>query len=127
MKPHRLRWYGLPALLGLALAGFALSEGLAGQAPPATPDSGGATFVAEAAPSRRQAATTADEDFAAFVRQATTRPEYLSPLVDHLPRRQGVPTPKDVLGYHVGTEEEAHLYRRRLPVLPGPREGPAGG
>ncbi len=32
----------------------------------------------------------------------TTRPEFTSPLVDHLPLAAGVPTPKDVLGYHVG-------------------------
>ena len=127
MKPHRLRWYGLPALLGLALAGFALSEGLAGQAPPVAPDAGGATATAQAAPARgAAAATTADEDFAAFVRQATTRPEYLSPLVDHLPRRRGIPTPKDVLGYHVGTEKkltytaDAYRYFRALEqALPG--------
>jgi hypothetical protein len=43
-----------------------------------------------------------DEDFARFVKQWTTRPEFLSPLVDHLPLAPGVPTPKSVLGYHVG-------------------------
>src|SRR5215204_5655955 len=26
----------------------------------------------------------------------------MSPLVDHLPKAAGVPTPKDVLGYHIG-------------------------
>ena len=26
----------------------------------------------------------------------------MSPLVDHLPKKVGVPTPKDVLGYHIG-------------------------
>ena len=47
-----------------------------------------------------------DADFGAFVKTATTRPEYLSPLIDHLPRKAGVPTPKDVLGYQVGTEKK---------------------
>ena len=47
-----------------------------------------------------------DADFAAFVKKATTKPEFLSPLVDHLPKRAGVPTPKDVLGYHIGTEKK---------------------
>ena len=47
-----------------------------------------------------------DPDFAEFVKKATTKPEFLSPLVDHLPRKTGVPTPKDVLGYHVGTEKK---------------------
>ncbi len=43
-----------------------------------------------------------DSEFASLVKQWTTKPEFLSPLVDHLPKRAGVPTPKDVLGYHVG-------------------------
>ena len=47
-----------------------------------------------------------DPDFAEFVKRATTKPEFLSPLVDHLPRKAGVPTPKDLLGYHVGTEKK---------------------
>src|SRR5688572_14215364 len=47
-----------------------------------------------------------DPEFAAFVRKATTKPEFLSPLVDHLPKRAGVPAPKDVLGYHIGTEKK---------------------
>jgi hypothetical protein len=51
-------------------------------------------------------AVTDDADFAAFVKKATTRPEFLSPLVDHLPKRAGVPSPKDVLGYHIGTEKK---------------------
>src|SRR4051794_4738065 len=43
-----------------------------------------------------------DEEFAKLVREWTTRPEFMSPLVDHLPRAAGVPAPKDVLGYHIG-------------------------
>src|SRR5688572_15649876 len=62
------------------------------------------TFAQEGRPA--QPATTADEDFAAFVKKATTRPEFLSPLVDHLPKKAGVPTPKDILGYHIGTEKK---------------------
>ncbi len=52
------------------------------------------------------AAVQDDPDFAAFVKKATTKPEFLSPLVDHLPKKSGVPTPKDVLGYHIGTEKK---------------------
>ena len=44
-----------------------------------------------------------DPDFARSVREWTTSPEFLSPLVDQLPVVRGIPTPKDVLGYHVGT------------------------
>jgi Zinc carboxypeptidase len=43
-----------------------------------------------------------DEDFAKSVREWTTQPEFLTPLVDHLPKVAGLPEPKDVLGYHVG-------------------------
>ena len=43
-----------------------------------------------------------DEDFAKSVRMWTTRPEFLSPLVDHLPRVAGIPTPGEFLGYHIG-------------------------
>jgi hypothetical protein len=43
-----------------------------------------------------------DEEFARLVREWTTKPEFLSPLVDHLPKAAGVPTTKDVLGYYVG-------------------------
>lgn len=50
----------------------------------------------------RAAAPSSDADFAASVREWTTGPEFMSPLVDHLPVVKGLPTPKDVLGYHVG-------------------------
>ena len=43
-----------------------------------------------------------DEEFAKLVKQWTTRPDFMSPLVDHLPKAAGVPTPKDVLGYYIG-------------------------
>jgi len=69
---------------------------------------------------------TLDGDFAAFVKKATTKPEFLSPLVDHLPRKAGVPTPKDILGYHVGTEkkltytaDQYRFYRTLEKALPG--------
>ena len=43
-----------------------------------------------------------DADFAKAVREWTTKPEFLSPLVDHLPKGGAVPSPRDVLGHHVG-------------------------
>src|SRR5947208_9620186 len=43
-----------------------------------------------------------DADFAKSVKEWTTKPEFISPLVDHLPKVAGVPSPKDVLGYHIG-------------------------
>src|SRR5215510_890380 len=43
-----------------------------------------------------------DADFARSVKEWTTRPEFISPLVDHLPKVPGIPSPKDVLGHHIG-------------------------
>jgi hypothetical protein len=51
-----------------------------------------------------------DRDFAKSVREWTTRPEFLSPLVDHLPESRMVPSPKDVLGYHIGTPKKLTYY-----------------
>lgn len=89
-----------------------------------------AALLSGVAPEARQAPpvapTVEDADYAAFVKQATTRPEFLSPLVDHLPKRAGVPTPKDVLGYHIGTEkkltywaDQQKWYRALEKALPG--------
>ena len=72
------------------------------------------------------AAVQDDADFAEFVKKATTKPEFLSPLVDHLPKKTGVPTPKDVLGYHIGTEkkltyvaDQQRYFRALEKALPG--------
>src|SRR5688500_4036385 len=52
------------------------------------------------------AADQSDADFALRVKEWTTKPEFLSPLIDHLPKKAGVPTPKDILGYHIGTPKK---------------------
>jgi len=51
-----------------------------------------------------------DEEFARLVKEWTTRPEFLSPLVDHLPKVAGVPSPKDVLGHHIGAPKKLTYY-----------------
>ncbi len=51
-----------------------------------------------------------DEDFAKSVKEWTTRPEFISPLVDHLPKSSGVPSPKDVLGYYIGAPNKLTYY-----------------
>jgi hypothetical protein len=53
---------------------------------------------------------TQDEDFAKSVKEWTTQPYFISPLVDHLPRVQGIPMPKDVLGYHIGAPGKLTYY-----------------
>jgi len=50
----------------------------------------------------RDPTQTQDEEFAKLVKEWTTQPYFISPLVDHLPKVPGIPTPKDVLGYYIG-------------------------
>ena len=47
-----------------------------------------------------------DEEYARLVKEWTTAPEFMSPLVDHLPKVPGVPTTKDVLGYYAGAPKK---------------------
>ncbi|HEY6399940.1 MAG TPA: M14 family zinc carboxypeptidase, partial [Blastocatellia bacterium] len=71
-------------------------------------------------PAQQKQAQQMDEDFAKSVKEWTTRPEFISPLVDHLPKVAGVPSPKDALGYHIGTPRkltrtaEIYKYYREL-------------
>ena len=51
-----------------------------------------------------------DDEFAKSVKEWTTRPEFMSPLVDHLPKSSGVPSPKDVLGYYIGAPKKLTYY-----------------
>jgi hypothetical protein len=56
------------------------------------------------------AAQPMDEEFAKLVKEWTTKPEFMSPLVDHLPKSGTVPSPKDVLGYHIGQPKKLTYY-----------------
>jgi hypothetical protein len=51
-----------------------------------------------------------DEDFAKAYKEWTGEPRFGSPLVDHLPKVPGVPSPKDVLGYHIGAPRKLTYY-----------------
>ena len=51
-----------------------------------------------------------DPDYAAQVKAWTTRPEFLSPLVDHLPLSTTVPSPKAILGHHIGAPKKLTYY-----------------
>ena len=62
----------------------------------------------------RDPAQTQDEDFARAVKEWTTQPYFISPLVDHLPRVKGIPMPKDVIGYHVGAPGKLTYYADAL-------------
>jgi hypothetical protein len=58
----------------------------------------------------QQVVSPQDEEFARLVKQWTTRSEFMSPLVDHLPKSPAVPSPKDVLGYHIGMPGKLTYY-----------------
>jgi zinc carboxypeptidase len=51
-----------------------------------------------------------DPEFARLVKEWTTRPDFISPLVDHLPKVAGVPSPKDVLGHYIGEPKKLTYY-----------------
>lgn len=55
-------------------------------------------------------AQTMDHDFEKSVRTWTTKPEFTSPLVDHLPLSETIPSPKTVLGNHIGAPNVLHYY-----------------
>ncbi|MGE3191309.1 MAG: M14 family zinc carboxypeptidase, partial [Vicinamibacterales bacterium] len=83
-------------------------------------------LAAPALDARQAPATRPDPAYAAAVKEWTTKPEFMSPLVDHLPVRAGVPTPKDVLGYYVGEPkkltywaDQQKWYRALEQALPG--------
>ena len=55
-----------------------------------------------------------DPTFAQHVKEWTTKPEFSSPLVDHLPAATTVPTPRDVLGHDIGAPQKLDYYEDLL-------------
>ena len=53
-----------------------------------------------------QSTQSQDDEYAKLVKQWTTKPEFMSPLVDHLPKAPGIPTTRDVLGYYAGAPKK---------------------
>src|SRR5580698_1000616 len=51
-----------------------------------------------------------DEVFAHHQQQWITKPEFTSPLVDHLPASTSVPSPREVLGDDIGAPRVLHYY-----------------
>jgi hypothetical protein len=51
-----------------------------------------------------------DADYARLVKEWTTRSEFMSPLVDHLPKAASIPTTRDILGYYVGEPKKLTHY-----------------
>ena len=90
----KLPWSRIAPRLGLAVA---LTAG--------TPLAAQQTVTETRDPKQPQ-----DEAFAKAYVQWTTEPRYGSPLVDHLPKVSGIPTPKDVLGYYIGAPKTLTYY-----------------
>ena len=90
-RAHRRRWSGLMAIAAMLAAAISI---------PAQ------QMVTET----RDPAQEQDEEFARLVAQWTTAPYYSSPLVDHLPKVRGIPSPKDVLGHHIGAPATLTYY-----------------
>jgi hypothetical protein len=55
-----------------------------------------------------------DTSFARSYREWLPNLRLGSPLVDHLPLVPGIPTPKDVLGHHIGAPETLTYYADQL-------------
>ncbi|MCJ1960541.1 M14 family zinc carboxypeptidase [Novosphingobium mangrovi (ex Hu et al. 2023)] len=74
----------------------------------------GALLLCSAAQIHAQAgsAPAMDSDYAAAVKSWTTKPEFMSPLVDHLPASSTIPSPKEVLGDHIGAPNKLHYYQQ---------------
>lgn len=51
-----------------------------------------------------------DPTFAQHVKEWTTKPEFISPLVDHLPASTTAPSPRDVLGHDIGEPKKLDYY-----------------
>ena len=88
-------------LISLVLLVFGLGSGIVAQS------TGNKAVGASAAAGSRP---VDDPDFARLVKEWTTKPEFNSPLVDHLPKVSGVPSPKDVLGHHIGEPKKLTYY-----------------
>ncbi|MGE0439985.1 MAG: M14 family zinc carboxypeptidase [Gemmatimonadales bacterium] len=90
-----------------ATARLALALGtLAGLAPLATRHLAAQQTTIET----RDPAQKQDPTFARNYREWLPNPRLGSPLVDHLPLVEGIPTPREVLGYHIGAPKKLTYY-----------------
>ena len=55
-----------------------------------------------------------DPTFTQSYQEWLANPKHGSPLVDHLPLVAGIPTPRDVLGYHIGAPRKLTYYADQL-------------
>ncbi len=62
----------------------------------------------------RDPAQKQDPTFDQSIKEWLANSKHSSPLVDHLPLVPGIPTPRDVLGYHVGAPRILTYYDKQL-------------
>ncbi|AMW06665.1 hypothetical protein GEMMAAP_07795 [Gemmatimonas phototrophica] len=62
----------------------------------------------------RDPAQKQDPTFEQSIKEWLANAKHSSPLVDHLPLVPGIPTPRDVLGYHVGAPRILTYYDKQL-------------
>jgi len=105
------------ALLGLTVTVLPLAG--RAQAPATAPAGYAATDMASAKPGR-DPSQAIDEAYTRKIREYTTEPFFLSPLIDYLPASKTVPTPQAVLGDIAGAptklpySKEVYAYMRLL-------------
>ena len=90
---------GLVALLGV---GGATASAQSAPTGPARESGAALRTELSAAKPGRDPNQPIDSAYAAKIKEYTTEPFFLSPLVDYLPAASGVPTPKAVLGDMAG-------------------------
>ncbi len=98
-SPHSARRIARHFLASLAL----LSAGMAG------PLSAQQSSLDTRDPNQQQ-----DPEYARNYSDWLASPKHGSPLVDHLPVVPGVPTPRDVLGYHIGAPRKLTYYADQI-------------
>ena len=115
-RPPFVSGFAVALLVALPALTFAQS------APPPTARESGASAPADlsAAKPGRDPNQPIDSAYTAKIKEYTTEPFFLSPLVDYLPAGKGVPTPKVVLGDIAGAptklpySKEVYEYMRLL-------------
>jgi hypothetical protein len=75
---------------------------------------GAAPLAGQAALGTRDPAQTQDTAFARLYTLWTGKTKFGSPLVDHLPVVQGIPSPADIIGHHVGAPRTLTYYADQL-------------
>ncbi|NUQ20464.1 MAG: hypothetical protein HOQ09_05830, partial [Gemmatimonadaceae bacterium] len=107
-------------LLALSIIASPIVAAAQRQGSPAAPAAAGAQDDLSSAKPGRDPAQPIDEEYTRKIREYTTEPFFLSPLVDYLPASKTVPTPKAVLGDIAGAPtklpyaEEVYQYMRML-------------